>query len=286
MTTTPSAARPSAPPPGRSPGPAPALRPAAGRARRFASLRTVAALVLREMSTRYGRTPGGYLWAVLEPLAAILFLSIGFSLVIRSPSLGTSFLLFYATGYLPFDLYNSVSSTTARAVNFSRPLLKFPAVTWLDAVLARFLLNSLTGALVAILLLGGVLAVIDSRTVLDLPAAVLAMALAMALGLGLGTLNCALTGLFPLWEVAWSIITRPLFIASGIFFLYEDLPPLAQDILWYNPVMHITGLMRTGFYPAYAASYASVTYVLAVSLILLALGLVMMGRYHRDILNR
>lgn len=286
MTTTPSAARPSAQPPDLSAAPAPALRPAAGRARRFASLRTVAALVLREMSTRYGRTPGGYLWAVLEPLAAILFLSIGFSLVIRTPSLGTSFLLFYATGYLPFDLYNTIANTTARAVNFSRPLLKFPAVTWLDAVLARFLLNSLTGTLVALLLLGGVLAATDSRAVLDLPPAVLAMALAMVLGLGVGTLNCTLMGLYPLWELAWSVLTRPLFLASGVLFLYDDMPPLAQEILWYNPLMHITGLMRKGFYPSYAASYVSVTYVLAVSLILLALGLVLMGRYHRDILNR
>ncbi|NSY39528.1 ABC transporter permease [Leisingera sp. ANG59] len=278
MTTTRPAARP------------PALplvqRPAAGRARRFASLRTMAALVLREMSTRYGRTPGGYLWAVLEPLAAILFLSVGFSLVIRTPSLGTSFLLFYATGFLPFDLYNSIANTTARAVKFSKPLLKFPAVTWLDAVLARFLLNSLTSTLVALLLLTGILTVIDSRAVLDLPSAVLAMALAMGLGLGVGTFNCVLMGLYPLWETAWSIITRPLFLASGVLFLYDDLPPLAQDILWYNPLMHITGLMRTGFYPSYTASYVSVTFVLLTSLILLGLGLVLMGRYHRDILNR
>ncbi|MFW8595927.1 ABC transporter permease [Cribrihabitans neustonicus] len=285
MTSTTSAAAP-AQTPGVPPGVPPAVPPAAGRARRFATLRTIAALVLREMSTRYGRTPGGYLWAVLEPLAAILFLSLGFSLVIRTPSLGTSFLLFYATGYLPFDLYNTISNTTARAISFSKPLLKFPAVTWLDAVLARFFLNGLTGALVAVLLLAGVLLVIDSRTVLDLPPAVLAMALAMGLGLGVGTLNCVLTGLYPLWDVAWSIFTRPLFLASGVFFLYEDLPPVGQDILWYNPVMHITGLMRTGFYPTYSAAFVNVPYVLLTSLVLLALGLVLMGRFHRDILNR
>lgn len=272
--------------PAAAPALPPAQPPASGRNRRFASLRTVAALVLREMSTRYGRTPGGYLWAVLEPLAAILFLSLGFSLVIRNPSLGSSFLLFYATGYLPFDLYNAVASTTARALNFSKPLLQFPAVSWTDAILARFFLNSLTGSLVAALLLTGTLAVIDSRAVLDLPPAVLAMALTMALGLGVGTLNCVLFGLYPLWEMAWSIITRPLFLASGVFFIYEDLPPLAQDILWYNPLMHITGLMRSGFYPTYTAAYVNVTYVLLTSLGLLALGLVLMGRYHRDILNR
>ncbi|MGR3762465.1 ABC transporter permease (plasmid) [Roseobacteraceae bacterium NS-SX3] len=265
---------------------APAAASARGTTRRLAALRTVTALILREMSTRYGRTPGGYLWAVLEPLAAILLLSIGFSLVMRSPSLGSSFLLFYATGYLPFDLYNSIANTTARALKFSRPLLRYPAVTWADAILARFLLNSLTGILTAILLLAGILMAIDSRAVLDLPPAVLAMALTMLLGLGVGTLNAVLMGLYPLWEMVWSVITRPLFLASGVIFLYDDLPPLAQEILWYNPLIHITGLMRTGFYPTYAAAYVNVVYVALVSLVLFALGLILMGRYHRDILNR
>ena len=43
------------------------------------SLRAVAALVLREMSTRYGRTPGGYLWAILEPLGMIIMNRPGFT---------------------------------------------------------------------------------------------------------------------------------------------------------------------------------------------------------------
>ncbi len=257
-----------------------------GRSRRFASLRTVVAPILREMSTRYGRSPGGYIWAVLEPLAAILFLSLGFSLIIRTPSLGTSFLLFYATGYLPFDLYMQISNACARALGFSKPLLKYPAVTWLDAIMARLVLNSLTSIFVMILLLTCILMVIDSRTVLDMPPVVQAVAMAILLGAGVGTLNCVLMELYPLWSVTWGILTRPLFLASGIFFLYDDLPPLGQDILWYNPLMHITGLMRTGFYPSYTAAYVNITYVTLVSLVLLFLGLVLMGRYHRDILNR
>ena len=264
----------------------PSLPPADAGPRRFATTRTVLALILREMSTRYGRTPGGYIWGVFEPLAAILVLSVGFSLVIRTPALGTSFLLFYATGYLPFDLYQSVSNTVARAINFSKPLLLYPAVTWVDALLARFLLNSLTSILISILLFSGILAVVDSRATLDLPPIVAAFGLSMLLGLGVGTLNCALSGLFPLWEVAWSILTRPLFIASGIFYLFETLPQLAQDILWYNPLIHIIGMMRTGFYPTYAAPQVEPLYVLIVSLVLLALGQILLGRYHREILNR
>ena len=41
------------------------------RGRSFASLRCVIALMLREMATTYGRSPGGYLWVMLEPIAGI-----------------------------------------------------------------------------------------------------------------------------------------------------------------------------------------------------------------------
>lgn len=267
----------------------PAQAPASPRRTRkrpLATLRTITALVLREMSTRYGATPGGYAWAVLEPLGMIIVLSFAFSLLLRTPSLGSSFILFYATGYLPFNLYQNLTNMIMRSIRFSKPLLGYPAVTWMDAVLARFVLNSLTSILVSYLLLVGIMIVTDTRTVLDMGPIVLAMGLAMLLGLGSGAMNCLLVGLFPAWEQIWSIIMRPLFLASGIIFILEDLPPGTQDILWYNPLVHITGLMRTGFYPMYSPNYISVTYVASVSLIALALGFIMLGRYHQDILNR
>lgn len=34
----------------------------------FATFRTVMAMVLREMTATYGRTPGGYIWAIIEPV--------------------------------------------------------------------------------------------------------------------------------------------------------------------------------------------------------------------------
>ena len=173
--------------------------------------------------------------------------------------------------------YFRFSRAIQASIRFSKPLLRYPSVTWLDAVLARFLLNSLTNILVGILLLSGILAVIDSRTVLDMVPVIEAGAMAMLLGLGVGMANCAIIGLFPLWEMAWSILTRPLFLASGILYLFESLPPLAQEVLWYNPLTHIVGLMRTGFYPTYTAAYLSPLYVISVSLILLTMGLLLLG---------
>lgn len=268
------------------PAPAPQSPPPAQYVpHRLATLRTVLALILREMSTSYGRTPGGYAWAILEPLGAILVLSIGFSLVVRTPPLGTSFILFYATGFMPFNLYQILANKISKSINFSKPLLQYPTVTWFDAVLARFILNSLTSTLITILLITGILALLNHQSAVNLPPVIEAMALTMLLGLSVGVVNCVLIGLFPIWDVTWSIITRPLFIASGVFFLYDSMSPATQNLLWYNPLLHITGLMRSGFYPTYPATYVSHLYVLGVSLSLLTIGLILLRRYYRDILN-
>ncbi|MFC2970463.1 ABC transporter permease [Acidimangrovimonas pyrenivorans] len=253
--------------------------------RSFATGRVVLALILREMSTRYGRSPGGYIWAVLEPLGAIMMMSFAFSLMLRSPALGNSFILFYASGFLPFTLYNSNASKVAGALTFSKPLLAYPSVTWMDSVLARFLLNTLTTAVVAYLLLTSILILTNSKSVLDVAPIVVAMALAALLGLGIGTLNCVLTGLFPTWTSIWGIITRPLFIGSGIIFNYEDMPRNLQDVLWYNPLVHIVDYMRTGIYPSFHAEHFSLPYVMAWILIPFALGLVLLQRHHKDIIS-
>nr|WP_280323120.1 ABC transporter permease [Sulfitobacter faviae] len=251
----------------------------------WASGRVILALMLREMSTRYGRSPGGYLWAFLEPIGVIFIMAIGFSLLVRTPPLGSSFILFFATGMLPFTLYQNVAQTVGGSIGFSKSLLRYPIVTWIDAMIARFTLNALTGLLVTYILIAGILKLTETRVIIDFAPILLALGLAAFLGLGIGAINCALNGLFAPWPMIWSIITRPLFLASGILIMYEDLPKVAQNIIWYIPHMHISGLMRSGFYPTYTPEYVSVTYVVAFCLLTLCLGLILLGRFHRDILN-
>jgi capsular polysaccharide transport system permease protein len=50
--------------------------------------------------------------------------------------------------------------------------------------------------------------------------------------------------------------------------------------------MHITGLMREGFYSSYRPDYINVPYVVGVSFICMAFGLMLLRRHHRDLLNK
>ncbi|MGX9857608.1 ABC transporter permease (plasmid) [Limimaricola variabilis] len=252
---------------------------------RFQGFRTIAALTLREMSSTYGRSPGGYVWAVLQPVAAIMVLALAFSLVLRAPSLGNSFILFYATGYLPFSLYGALAGKLAAALRYSKPLLAYPRVTWLDAILSRLLLNLLTNVMVLLIVIGGILWFTDARATLDPGPIMLGVGLAAAIGIGVGLMNCLLIGLYPLWGQVWAIVSRPLFLASGIFFTYEDMPSLVQDILWWNPILHAVGEMRRGFYATYEASYVSLAYGYGLAGVLTLFGLLFLRRYHKQVLE-
>jgi len=255
----------------------PALVPAGGAVHRnhrgLTAARVIMALMLREMTTKYGRTPGGYIWAILEPVAMIVVLSFGFSLVMRSPSIGNSFIVFYASGFLAFNQYRSLESVVTRALPYSRGLLRYPVVTWLDAILARFLLNLLTNVLNSILILSGVIYLAADNTYVKLGPMVEAMGLAAFLALGVGAFNALLSGVLPIWTTIYKIITRPLLLASAVLYIVEDLPPVAAEVLWYNPLVHITGLMRTGVFITYSPQYISIPYVLGVSMVSLAIGL-------------
>lgn len=251
-----------------------------------AQLRVIFALIMREMATRFGRSAGGYIWAVLEPVGAIALLTAVFSQIGRHPPLGDDFALFFATGYIAFHVYMDVSRTVSLSVQVNRPLLTFPRITLLDTIIARFLLQTITSLVVGAAIVAALIALNPDRPRLDLAPILHAAALAALLGLGVGAVNCVLFSYFSAWERIFGIVNRPLFLISGVFFLYEDMPPDLRDLLWFNPLVHVTALMRRGFYPTYHAEFVEPVFVAGLALLLLALGGLLLRALRADILEQ
>ncbi|SEQ76793.1 capsular polysaccharide transport system permease protein [Loktanella sp. DSM 29012] len=263
-----------------TPLPSPNLKPP-----RFQSVRAIVALILREMAATYGASPGGYVWAVLQPVGMLALLTLAFSLIVRAPSLGTNFAMFYATGFLPFTLYSEIEGKTNNAIIYSRALLAYPRMTWADPVLARFILHLLTQITVFCIVIVGIILVFELHLTITVGPIMVGLAMAALLGLGVGLVNAVLFGLFPVWKTIWKIITRPLFLASGIFFILEDMPQGVQNFLWWNPLVHVTGLVRTGFYSVYHPTYISLTYGFGLALVLILLGLIFMRANYTKVLE-
>lgn len=253
--------------------------------RRFASLRSISALVLREMTTAYGTSHGGYFWSIAEPVGGIVLLTLIFSLGLRAPPLGTNFAIFYATGVVPFICFISMSSRIGHSIRASRALLDYPAVTFMDALLAKIFFDVITQLLVAYLVFAFITATQETRTDPQILGIALAFLMVFSVTIGVGSVNCFLFTAFPWWQQVWSILTRPLFLLSCIFFIYDDIPDEGKPYLWYNPLVHVVGQMRHAFYPSYRGDYISYVYVFGMGLVLTAIGLALLQRYHRDLMN-
>lgn len=176
-------------------------------ARRFRLWRSVFALMLREMSTTYGRSPGGYLWAVIEPVAAISVLALAFQVMFHTPFLGTNFPLFFASGLLPFTLATKLSVTIARALQFSKNLLEYPGVTWVDAVIARGILLVLTDLVTWLVIFTGLFWIYDLGEILRFEYFLATLCLAAILGSGIGLVNCFFFTSAPIYERVYAIVT-------------------------------------------------------------------------------
>lgn len=252
---------------------------------RFQTFRVISALYIREMNTAYGRSNLGYLWGFIEPMGGIIVLAIGFSFIFRNPPLGDSFLLFYATGYLPFSMYVSLHSKIAAAIRQNKTLLFYPTVTFIDVFAARAALITVSESVVMIIVFGALVIYGDTGAHVDLMYVLLGVTMNVILGIGIGLINSVLFEIFASWRNIWAIINRPIFFLSGVFFVFDSLPESAQTILGWNPVAHIIAAVRMGIYPEYRAEFLSIPYVVFVCLILWVVGLSLLRRYHRSIIN-
>ncbi|MEO0829584.1 MAG: sugar ABC transporter permease, partial [Pseudomonadota bacterium] len=134
------------------------------------------------MSATHGKAMGGYIWRVAEPVGGIALFSYVCSLAFRAPSLGESFAIYFTAGFLPYVTFNDVQSRVASSINFSKSLLAYPAVTFVDAILARFLLAFFTQVVVFYIIVTGVELLLETGTDYRFPRIFAAMSMAAVLG--------------------------------------------------------------------------------------------------------
>jgi capsular polysaccharide transport system permease protein len=212
-------------------------------------------------------------------------LNIVFSFALRRPALGTNFALFYATGVIPFFFFTGVSHSVSAAIASNRGLLRYPVVSPLDAILGKFIIEFITMLIVGVLLTTGIVFFYKLPVTLDPLSAFAGFTLAGLLGLGIGSINCVLFGLFPTWRHVWAVVTRPLFVVSGVFFIAESMPFEWRPVLLYNPIVHAIALVRKGFYGSYDPYYVSYPYVLGCALGLFTVGAYLLRRHTARLLD-
>ena len=227
-------------------------------------VRNTFSMVLREMRSKFGEQKLSYAWALLEPLGWVLMMSLIFmAMGSHVPPVGDSFVLFFSTGLVPFSAFRDTGNVVRSAVKQNKPLLFFPIIKPIDAFVSRAVLELLTQITVFAIIVGTHTFAYQAPLHADWVNVIIPFVLLAIMGFNIGIINCVIGAHFHAWEQIWGVISRPMFILSGIFFVADAMPSEVRAVLSWNPMMHCIEWLRTGFYPEFNSTFVDVGYVLS-----------------------
>lgn len=243
--------------------------------------RVISALMMRELITRFGRENIGFLWMMAEPLLFAVLVGLMWTFMKGPEEHGISVVAFVASGYIPLVMFRSTVNRAVRALSANSSLLYHRQVTILDLILVRFLVE-LIGGMMAYAAVGTILILLGFFPV---PANIGSLLLGWIL-YAYFTFSLALI-LAPLSEVSEALekfmpVTTYLMVPfSGTFNLESWLAPHVREILLYSPPVTAMELQRYGIWGDKITPYYDIPYTIAVSSVLMLIGLILCRRIRR-----
>jgi capsular polysaccharide transport system permease protein len=240
------------------------------------------ALLLREALSRLFGRRVAWFWLLTEPVFHIAYLMFLFAVVRVRHVGGIDTPLWIMLGLLGYFMFQRPSRQAAGAITANRQLFAYRQVLPVDTVISRALLEGFLMVVVTLLLLVGAGAFGFEVWPDDPLRALVALLGLWCCGLGFGLLSSVAIELTPELGRVLNMLTRPLYMISGVVFPIGALPPPFRDWLMLNPLAHALEAIRLGFAPYYhAVPGVSMGYVFGFALVLLVAGLGMQVAFER-----
>ncbi len=239
--------------------------------------RTVSALLMREVLTRYGRHNIGFLWLFVEPMTFTLGVTALWTLTGLTHGSSLPIVAFALTGYSSVLLWRNMPARCIGAIQPNLSLLYHRNVKVLDVMLARLLLEgggasiSFTVLSVFFISIGWIKPPEDLLQVLG--GWLMLAWFGMALAIFLGTLAEQNEIVDKLWHPA-SYLLFPL---SGAAYFVDSLPQYVQPYALYLPMVNGVEFVREGYFGTAIVAHYDMAYM-AVFNALLTVGALSQAR--------
>lgn len=204
-------------------------------------------LVWRDLKVRYRQTLIGVGWAILQPLAALLVLTVVFGRSAHLQSEGIPYPLFVYAGLLAWTFFANALFSSSNSLLGSGPLITkvyFPRVLIpVAAVGARVVDLGISAVLLAAMMAYYGRAV-SWRVVMLLPLVAVIMLLALAFGMYLSALNVRYRDV----QVALPHVLQFLLFATPVFYSATILPHGWRWMAEMNPIAALIGGFRAALF--------------------------------------
>ncbi len=232
-------------------------------------------MVGREVKARYKQSVLGYFWVILNPLAQMLVMSFAFSIILRIPTNSAGnipYSVFLFTALLPWNLFaNSLSSSTSSLVNSSSLITKvyFPRTILVISTILAKIVDFLFASLILIVYMIAFQIPITLNILWIIPIFFIQQIFTIGLSLFFAAANLLyrdIQYLLNLLLVLWMYATPVIYPADIV-------PDKYRIIFQLNPMAVIINAYRQTILGGGVPNYLSLLIALAVSLIILFVGL-------------
>jgi len=255
----------------------------------FVFISVIRALFLRELDMRIYSGQSGIIWTFLEPFLQV-FLFVYIRVVIKEHTGAVSlynYAVFMASGFVVFNIFRKVLSSSIGAFSANRGLFSYKQVKPIDTIISRVLVEVfLISCVILIFLILGVLLSIDNVVPKDILMVFLGIiwfiifSFSIGLLMGIGNFFYMSIGKF------MNVLSFILLIFSAVFFSLSSIPPTAQEILLYNPLVHFMEMIHGFYINELDDRYVDYIYMLYWTITPLFIGLWLYVRLEKRIISQ
>ncbi len=239
-------------------------------------VRTIGALMMRELITRYGRRGLGFLWLVGEPLIFCLGVLVMWSIIRPDYEHGLRIGPFLMTGYMSLVLMRHQISYSLAAVQANIGLLHHRQISILHLFIARNLLE-IAGATLAFFIVYVLLGLLGQvswpHDILLLYAGWGTLAF---LGFGTALVFSGLAIRFDVMERVVPLLTYLLIPLSGVFFMAAWIPAHFRELYLRVPYPHPIEMIRAAVFGPFVETHYNPLYPLVWAVLLTIAGLLLL----------
>lgn len=245
--------------------------------------RVIKALMIRELTTRFGRENIGFLWVMAEPLLFAGLVGIMWSYLKGPEEHGVSIVAFVATGYIPLTFMRHCLSRCTSIFVANGSLMYHRQIKVLDFVFVRVLIEFI-GAMMAWLFIAFILGLFGLFPMPEHPGHLVAGWFLYAIFIFSTCLVIApLSEMSEFVEKLVPVSTYVAIPVSGTFTMVSWMSPDLKDFMLLSPMVNGMELMRYGTFGNAVHPYYDVWNPIIVSLVLAVFGLIMCRRVRRNL---
>lgn len=237
--------------------------------------RVIHALMLRELTTRFGRENIGFLWIMVEPLLFAGLVGLVWRVMKGPIEFGVDIVAFVVTGYIPLVLFRSVISRSISSFTANSGLMYHRQIKILDILGVRFLVE-LIGHMMAYLVIGLFLGLLGLfPTPYDFGLLILGGAYYALFSFSIALIVAPLSEMSEVLEKLTPVTLYIMIPFSGAFSLVSVLSDGAAAVVLYSPAVHGMEMMRYGVFGPTIDPHYDFFYPLAVCLPCIVVGLLL-----------